>query len=86
MLHRIGAQSETIDQRTYSVDDDVDLISTCLDTIDVVLAASTDICDVDRRRFRTDEHKWHVLDTTGEITSRVTMMSELERIFNGHGC
>jgi hypothetical protein len=85
VLHRLGAQSEVIDQRTYSVDEDVDLISTCLDTIDVVLAASSDLRDVDRRRFRTDEHKWHVLDMTGEITSPITMMSELERIFNGHG-
>ena len=74
ILHRFGARGETIDHRIYDVDDDVDLISTCLDSIDVVLAASREVCDVDRRRFRTDEHKWHV-----------AVMSELERIFDVHG-
>ena len=82
ILHRIGVESEAVDRREFIVDDDVDLISNCLDTIQVVLAASVDVRDSDRQRFRTAEDKWHVLNGTGE-TSTVTDSSELERILHG---
>jgi hypothetical protein len=82
ILHRIGAESEAVDRREFIVDDDVDLISNCLDTIHVVLASSVHVRDSDRLRFRTAEDKWHVLDGTG-ATSTVTDSSELERILHG---
>ncbi len=82
ILHRLDAASEVVDRREFIVDDDVDLISNCLDTIQVILASSVHVRDRDRLRFRTAEDKWHVLDGTGE-TSTVTDSSELERILHG---